>query len=45
MSIYAVGDIQGCFDDLLRLLDAISFNENTDQLWFAGDLLTVGQNP
>lgn len=42
MAIYAVGDIQGCYDELRLLLDTIRFDPQTDQVWFVGDLVNRG---
>lgn len=42
MSIYAIGDIQGCFDYFIKLLDKINFDKNNDKLWLVGDVINRG---
>lgn len=42
MSTYFVGDIHGCFSELVSLLEKVSFSINSDCLWLAGDLVNRG---
>ena len=42
MSTYAIGDVQGCFQSFLSLLDVIQFDPAKDKLWLVGDLINRG---
>lgn len=42
MAVYAVGDIQGCYAPLSRLLENINFDPAQDTLWCVGDLVNRG---
>ena len=42
MAIYAVGDIQGCYKQLKKLLKRTGFKPGSDTLWLCGDLVNRG---
>ena len=42
MAVYAIGDLQGCYDPFRRLLDAMDFDPEKDTIWLTGDLVNRG---
>lgn len=42
MTTYIIGDLQGCFSCLQKLLKQIKFNLAKDKLWIVGDIVNRG---
>jgi bis(5'-nucleosyl)-tetraphosphatase (symmetrical) len=42
MAVYAIGDVQGCDQELGELLAQVKFSADRDSAWFVGDLVNRG---
>ena len=42
MANYALGDIQGCFEEFKLALEKVNFDKKRDYLWLVGDLINRG---
>ena len=43
MALYAIGDLQGCYEPFAALLEEIDFDPTCDRLWLTGDLVNRGK--
>lgn len=43
MATYLIGDVHGCYDELIALLHKVEFTPGKDTLWLTGDLVARGQ--
>ena len=44
MATYLIGDVHGCYDELIALLHKVEFTPGKDTLWLTGDLV-ASRNP
>lgn len=42
MATYLIGDVHGCYDELIALLQQVEFTPDADTLWLTGDLVARG---
>ena len=42
MTRFAIGDVQGCYDELRTLMARLNFSADRDRIWFVGDLVNRG---
>src|SRR4026208_1493259 len=42
MATYAIGDVQGCYDELRRVLGGFGVRRGRGRLWFVGELVNRG---
>ncbi|SEL19429.1 symmetrical bis(5'-nucleosyl)-tetraphosphatase [Halomonas daqiaonensis] len=42
MTTYAIGDLHGCHDEFVALLEQLDFDSSRDHLWLVGDLVNRG---
>ncbi|MGS8635648.1 metallophosphoesterase, partial [Salmonella enterica subsp. enterica serovar Infantis] len=42
MATYLIGDVHGCYDELIDLLQQVEFTPDTDTLWQTGEVVARG---